>query len=206
MLHHNTSHPVKSNTNTYSHPYTSVKQRCLLAKVAHGGDPHRESGISAVKRRISSRKDRTFALRVTVGRSCSPINLVKLSNKAFWQLATFLSLAIAMQALGFNRAYASNVEDPAVWELSRQVNNSNSVRRGSGFLPKIFNLIASSTKSQPANSGFEIATPKSAPSLRLAPLQPIDRSQKYLADTKSLAKPKPSIHQVKQGETITAIR
>ncbi len=34
----------------------------LLTKVAHGGNPRRESGISWGDPSISSRKDRTFAL------------------------------------------------------------------------------------------------------------------------------------------------
>jgi len=133
----------------------------------------------------------------------SLINLAKFDRNAYWQFATFLSLAIVMQAFGFNRATASSLNSSIVQQTSKVSSSNSSPQRQPGFLPRIFNLIVSSTKLQPIN--VQSATPQPAPVLNLAPLQPIADRKLYLADAKSLSKPEPLIHRVKQGETITAI-
>ena len=128
----------------------------------------------------------------------SLLDLAKFSSSAFWQLVMFLSLGIVVQALGSNRSVnASSLDISNVRQPTGQTKSNSARRLKSVFLPRIINPIALLTKSQPATLPL---VPK------LAPLQPIAQSQKLLlADTKSLNKPAPIIHQVKQGETITAI-
>ena len=133
----------------------------------------------------------------------SRIDLVKLSSNAYWQFAIFFSLATVVQAIGFNRsanANTSNSHTTSAGQISSSASSSRSIR--SSFLPRIVNLIAVSAKSQSANS---VSATTAQPISKLVSSQPIVRERTLLADAKSLLKSAPSIHQVKQGETITAI-
>ena len=133
----------------------------------------------------------------------SRIDLVKLSSNAYWQFAIFFSLATVVQAIGFNRsanANTSNSHTTSAGQISSSASSSRSIR--SSFLPRIVNLIAVSAKSQSANS---VSATTAQPISKLGSSQPIVRERTLLADAKSLLKSAPSIHQVKQGETITAI-
>ena len=137
-------------------------------------------------------------------RSRLPIDLVKLSSKRYWQFAIFFSLATVLQAIGFNtsaNANTSNFDNNTVRQIPSSANNSRSIR--STFFPRIVNLIAVSTKSQSVNSAPSIKAQPTA--LKSTSLPPLAQNQTLLADNKSLFKSAPSIHQVKQGETITEI-
>ena len=126
------------------------------------------------------------------------------SSKAVWQFAIFLSLAIVLQAGGFNQSVgASSSDDVLDRESGGQAKfNLNRMLR-STFLPRILSMTGTSAISEPEEVAPEQFI---AQTEALAPFQPIAQSQKLiLANTKSLGKPEPLIHQVKRGETITAI-
>ena len=143
------------------------------------------------------------------------LDLAKRASNA-WRLAILLSLAIVLQALGSNRSINASSINSSLTRHHKGQTKSNSTRREDIiFLPRLLNLVAipttlssatwSSATSLSAEFSSELAdlqlgTPQPTS------LQPADRSQIQLADTKSLTKPSaPKVHQVKQGETITAI-
>ena len=135
----------------------------------------------------------------------SSIGLTKLSSNAYWQFAIFLSLAIVVQAVGFNRSVRANTpnsKSTIIRQHSAKAKKSSTQIRSSTFLPRILNLIAASAKSQSFNLA-QLDTAK-ATTPKLTPLQPIAPDQ-ILADARFSTKSVPLIHQVKQGETITAI-
>ena len=148
--------------------------------------------------------------------SKSALDIVGLATNAYIKLGIFLSLALIIHLPGFNRSVQAN--DSTSSAFSTKGSNRNTNRQShpeiSTMLPRVFNLIASSIRSQSAASfnsaqHFSIATSppqrvKSTSFNSVSNNRQFD-STKAVASAKPENKPAQRIHQVKQGDTITKI-
>ena len=119
----------------------------------------------------------------------------KMTGNASFKLSIFLSLAVVTQILGWNKPiHALNLDKPLVQKTSNFERGLNSLKSGdSTFLPRIFNLLAFSVKSQAAASE---ATP---PQINKPDN---DAFSKPIA---LVTEPPEQIYQVKRGDTINKI-
>ena len=130
-------------------------------------------------------------------KSNTDIEIAKLPHHKYLRLGIFLSLPLVIQIPGLSKpTHAWDVTSSFKQPLTKVKKSWKSVpqQSESRFLPRIFNLIAFSPKSQSVNSFQKLNHP-----------HPVADRPSYQANNKSLSKPQPIIHQVKPGETITKI-
>ena len=162
-----------------------------------------------------SKNELPLAIKLVEQSPENGLDIAKFATSVYVKLGIFLSLAVVVHLPGFNRAVRAN---DSTYSASFSTESNSSSRRShpeiSTLLPRVFNLIAASVRTQSAalldpaqNFSASGSLPPSIKSTSFNSVSDARQSNftKVIASAKPNVKSPQRIHQVQQGDTISKI-